>query len=1095
MKTQSPGTQPHLAQRVVAFFIDSRITPLLAVIAVVLGLVAIRDLPREEEPQINVTVIDLFVDLPATPAPEVEQRVCRPLERLLHELPGVEYVYSTSTENRCVTSLRFFVGYAADRAIVEANSKVNANLDMLPLGASKPLLKVRSVDDVPVLTLTLWSRTQDHYLLRRIAAQMCEELKGLEEVGETRIYGGQKREIRVYPDSAALASHQLMLSDVAYSLAQNNYPLKGGAFQAADAEVRVDSAAAFRTAEDVGNSQVRNYDGTIISSVRGALRVKDIAQVADGPGEPDNYVYFTSGKGGQGLPESGRVSPGDFVPAVTLSVSKLPGTGASAVVERVMAKVASQKGRLIPADVQLTVTRDYGYTATEKSNELLFHMGIAVVTVSLLMALVLGWKEAVVVAVAIPVTLALTLASFYFMGYTLNRITLFALIFSIGILVDDPIVDVENIVRYLRDPLNRGRPVKQVVIEAVNEVRSPLILATLAVICAILPMAFVRGMMGPYMRPIPVGASLAMMVSMLVAFVLTPWVAARVLKRVTSDELSSHAEPAESRMTLLYRQIMGSLLGERRHRFLFLGGICALLLLVVSLIPFGGVKVKMLPFDNKNEFQVIVDLPEGSTLERTQAVAREMAATIAGFEEVRDVQVYAGTASPFNFNGLIRRYYLRGSSADADLQVNLVDRHERDQQSHEVARRVRAAIKPVADRYRARITVAEVPPGPPVQQTLVAEIYGPDEAGRRQLVDGLEAILGGTDGVVDIDNCLLRPQRKVLFLVDPEKAALNHIDPEMCSTNLNIALNGRVTGVLHDAREREQVDVRLRLPPAQRSSVEGLLSVPVRGRDMRHVPLGEMMETSETVIDQQISHKNLLPVSYVQADVAGEIESPAYAILRSWDKVGALRPNAGEDPGPDVLFSHQPKDGTRYAIKWDGEMQVTYEVFRDLGLAFAAVLFLIYGLMVAWFESYRVPLIIMSVIPFSLIGILPAHALAGSFFSATSMIGFIAGAGIVVRNSIILVDFIKLRLAQGMLLREAVIDAGAVRFRPMVLTAAAVVAGSAVILLDPIFQGLALSLMAGEVASLLVGRLAVPVLFYMAHEPATAADSTGEVAA
>jgi multidrug efflux pump subunit AcrB len=1109
MKTPVPHDRGNLASRLVALFINSRITPLLALIAVVLGAVAIHSLPREEEPQINVTLIDLFVDLPATPAREVEQRVCRPLEKLLRELPGAEYVYSTSNENKCLVTLRYYVGYAADRAIVEANSKVNANLDVLPAGASKPLIKVRSIDDVPVLTLTLWSEHHDHYSLRRIAAQMDEEIKGVKDVAETRLFGGQKREIRVYPDRAALQANKLMFVDLFYSLNQGNSPAKGGDFRAADAEVRTDSSTAFRTAEDVANAQVRNYDGTIIASIRDPLRVADIATVQDGPGEVTNYVHFTPGKG-----YAGEARMGEFHPAVTLSVAKLPGTSATEVVKGVMAMVDSQQGRLIPADVHLEVTRDYGHTATEKSDELLFHMAIAVVSVSLLIALALGTREAVVVAVAIPVTLALTLGAFYLLGYTLNRITLFALIFSIGILVDDPIVDVENIVRYLRDPKHQGRPITEVVSEAVNEVRSPLILATLAVIFAILPMAFVRGLMGPYMRPIPVGASTAMLLSMGVAFVLTPWVAARVLRHLATtgdatpgpwavrlqerfgpaikhfrafvavfrdDNHGRDGEGTESRLTHLYRRVMEPLLASRRHRMLFLGGIVGLLLLSVALIPTGLLKVKMLPFDNKSEFQVILDMPEGTTLERTQAVAQEMARSLATLEEVRDVEVYAGLAAPFNFNGLIRRYYLRAGSSKADLQVNLVDRHERDLPSHEVAKKARELIKPIAERHQARMAVAEVPPGPPVQQTLVAEIYGPTEEGRRALARSVEDILRGTQGVVDIDDCLLRPQRKLLFKVDPERAAFNHIDPEMCSTNLSIASAGRAAGVLHDPREREQVDVRLQLPESQRSSIDDLLAIPVRGRDFRFVPLGEMMGVEETTIDQRITHKNLQTLLYVQGDVAGEIESPVYAITRVSDRIDALRPNVGENPAPDIYFGNQPPDESRYAIKWDGEMQVTYEVFRDLGLAFAAVLVLIYILMVAWFESYLTPLVIMSVIPFSLVGILPAHVLAGSFFSATSMIGFIAGAGIVVRNSIILVDFIRLRIAEGMPLKEAVIDAGAVRFRPMVLTAAAVVVGSVVILFDPIFQGLALSLMAGEVASLFIGRLAVPVLYYRAY--------------
>jgi multidrug efflux pump subunit AcrB len=1096
-----------MAQRIVTLFINSKITPLAAIIAVLIGVLAIVALPREEEPQINVTIIDLFVDLPATPSREVEQRVSRPLEKILRELPGVEYVYSTSMENRSLVSLRFFVGYPAQQAILEANSKVNANLDVLPTGASKPLIKVRSIDDVPILTLTLWSDKQDHYMLRRIAAQLEEEAKGVKNVGETHLFGGQKREIRVYPDRAAMHANKVMLTDMVFALNQGNYPMTGGNFRTSDDEIRTDSYATYQSLEDVGNTQLKNYDYTIIAAPKSPLRLKDVARIEDGPGEPDQYVYFAYGRGG---PHGDNVpSPGAFRPAVTLSVAKLPGTSANVVAQQVIEKIEAQKGRMIPDDVHLEVTRNYGHTATQKSNELLIHMGIAVISVTLLICFFLGWRGSLVVAIAIPITLALTLSAFYFMGYTLNRITLFALIFSIGILVDDPIVDVENIVRHLRKRENKGRPMAAVVIEAVNEVRKPLILATLAVMVSILPMAFVRGLMGPYMQPIPVGASAAMLISMIVAFVITPWAAVRILKnsvtetgahqsgntdqgikgllvrlfrRCMDTQTSDEDEGTESRMTQFYRRTMNLLLSRRSYQLLFLAVITVLLFCSILLFPSNAVKVKMLPFDNKNEFQVILNMPEGTSLERTNAAIREMARVIAGFEQVRDIEVYAGLASPFNFNGLIRHYYLRGGSTNADLQVNLIDRHDRKEQSHDIAKKVRVAIQPIADRYHAKLKVAEVPPGPPVISTLVAEIYGPDEAGRIRLVKAIDSIFRKTDGVVDIDNCLFHEQKKTVFEVDREKAALNHIDPEMCSQNLNIGVNGRLAGVLHGPREREQVDVRVRLPEAERSSINDILSLPVRGRDLRFIPLGEMITPRNTVIDQQINHKNLLPVSYVYADVAQAIESPAFAIQAVWDKIDALKPNAGSNPGLDIYFANQPFNDTRYSLKWDGEMHVTYEVFRDLGLAFAAALILIYVLMVAWFDSYKTPIIIMAVIPFSLIGILPAHALMGSFFSATSMIGFIAGAGIVVRNSIILVDFIKLRIAQGMPLREAVVDAGAVRFRPMVLTAAAVVAGSSVILFDPIFQGLAISLMAGEGASLLISRAAVPILYFMGNK-------------
>lgn len=1107
----------NLSKRIVAQFIDSKITPLLAIIATLIGLIAIIGLPREEEPQINVTIIDIQVDMAATPASEIEQRACRPLEKLLHELPGSEYVYSTSMENQCLVSLRFYVGYPSSQAITETKAKIDAHKDVLPTGASDPLITVRNIDDVPVMTLTLWSDKVDSYGLRRLAAQLCEEIKSGKDIAEAKVIGGQRREIRVYPDQAALQAHGIMPSDIIYALKQGNYPLTAGHFRFTDQEIASDSLASYVTSEDVGNAELKNYDMNIIAATKSPIRLADIAQVIDGPGEADKYVHFSYGQGAQYELGNSETYRPRFHEAVTITVAKLPGTSATDVTTRVLETLKAQEGRLIPRDVHLEITRNYGFTATEKSNELLWHMGLSVFSVTLLIWFFLGWRESVVVAIAIPVTLALTLSGFYFLGYTLNRITLFALIFSIGILVDDPIVDIENVVRHLRMAENKGKAIINVVIDAVNEVRKPLILATLAVIVAILPMSAVRGLMGPYMRPIPVGATIAMVSSMLVSFIITPWASARWLKssdtthdgshkflndgdlsrwipRALQTAFSSlpfrknehHHQNAEGKLTRLYRHSMTFVIENPLRQWLF--WLVAILLLggAVMLFPAGLVKVKMLPFDNKNEFQVILDLPEGTTLERTDAVAREIARTITGLTNVRDVEVYSGTAAPFNFNGLIRHYYLRSGPSHADIQVNLIDRHERSEQSHDIAKQVRVAILPIANRHSAKLKLAEIPPGPPVQETLVAEIYGPTEAGRNKLADDVERVFRQTDGVVDVDNCRLHEQRKLNFKVDPIKAALNHIDPEMCSDNLAIGLNGRTAGVLHDSREREQVDIKVQLPEAQRSSVEDILSIPVRGRDQRFIPLGEMMNVRESVIDQKYYHKNLLPVSYVLADVAGTIESPGFAIQKVWNQIQALTPNSGQDSAPDMLFTHQPSSGNSYSIKWDGEMHVTYEVFRDLGLAFGVALILIYVLMVGWFNSYRIPMIIMAVIPCSLIGILPAHAFMDTFFSATSMIGFIAGAGIVVRNSIILVDFIQLRMSQGMPLKEAVIDAGTVRFRPMLLTASAVVVGSAVILMDPIFRGMAISLMAGEIASLLIGRALVPISFYMAYARAKA---------
>jgi multidrug efflux pump subunit AcrB len=726
----------------------------------------------------------------------------------------------------------------------------------------------------------------------------------------------------------------------------------------------------------------------------------------------------------------------------------------------------------------VTATRNYGETASEKSNELLLHMMVAILSVAALIWLTLGLRESGIVAIAIPVTLALTLAVFYFYGYTLNRITLFALIFSIGILVDDAIVVVENIARHYRLPENKGRPMLDVAVEAVDEVGNPTILATFAVIAAILPMAFVSGLMGPYMRPIPVGASAAMIFSLLVAFVVTPWASLKLLKREGGHGHGDEAQ-AEGRMTRLYRRVMGRLIHVPVWRYGFLLGVVVLLLGSLSLVGLKLVRVKMLPFDNKSEFQIIVDTPEGTTLEETAALTREIGDYVRSVPEVTDYQMYVGTASPYNFNGLVRHYYLRRGPNVADIQVNLVPKGERSAQSHDIAKRVRPAIQQIAARYNARVKVAEVPPGPPVLQTLVAEVYGPDYARQIEIAQSIRDIFNKTDGVVDVDWYVEDEQPKYRFVVDKEKAALNGVSAEQVAATLQIAVDGMNVGLAHEPREKEDVPITLRLARSERSSVDELKQIKVQGRRGNLVPLGELVRVERQTADRSIYHKNLMPVVYVTADVAGSVESPVYAVFRLNEEIEKLK--LPEGYGLERYVASQPFIADRYTMKWDGEWHITYEVFRDLGLAFAAVMVLIYVLVVGWFQSFKTPFAIMAAIPFSLIGILPAHGLLGAFFTATSMIGFIAGAGIVVRNSIILVDFVELRLKQGMPLAEAVIDAGAVRFRPMMLTAAAVVVGSAVMLFDPIFQGLAISLMAGEVASLLLSRLTVPILYYLSE--------------
>ena len=1032
----------NVTNKIVHYFIDSKLTPLVVIAAVLLGAGAVLLLPREEEPQIVVPMIDVLVQAPGMSAKEVEERVTKPMEKLLWEIPGVEYIYSTSSPGGSMAVVRFLVGQPEEEAIVRLNQKMFANFDIIPPGVSQPLIKPRRIDDVPILALTLHSRRYDHFMLRRIAAQLDDAIKEVPDVSEVTLIGGQRRQVRVQLDAGKLAARNIEIGQLTQRLQAANQQVRAGSFNAANREVLVETGGFLKDTEEVGAVVVGVSAGK-------PVYLRDVATIVDGAEEVSNYVLLND------------------EPAVTIAIAKRKGTNAIKVAEHVLAKVETLKGRVVPGDVDITITRHYGHTAAEKSNELLWHMVIAVVGVSILIGLVLGWRESGVVGVAIPVTLALTLATFYFLGFTLNRITLFALIFSIGILVDDPIVDVENIVRHFRLPKNKGRSLLDVTVEAVNEVRSPLILATLTVIAAILPMGFVGGLMGPYMRPIPIGASAAMVFSMVVAFVVTPWAAYRILRGRSTER---HHEEIDDWTTKLYRRVMAPLIHHPVWQKVFLLIITLLLLGAVAFFPTKMVKVKMLPFDNKSEFQLIVDMDEGTPLEQTARVARELASAMREEPEVTDCEVYVGTAAPFNFNGLVRHYYLRHGSNVADIQVNLAGKHDRKTQSHAIAKRIRPKVEAIAAKYAARVKIAEVPPGPPVLQTLVAEIYGPDYRQQIEIAGQVREIFRTTPGVVDTDWYMEAAQRKLVFRIDHEKAALHGINAAEISQTLRIAEDGLPAGLLHQANEKEDVAIVVRLPESARSTIADLLTLKIHG-----VALGELVKVEEAIADHSIYHKNLQPVVYVTGDVGGAEESPVYAILKLDKRIEKL--------GLEILTTHQPVTTEKPIMKWDGEWHITFEVFRDMGAAFGVVLILIYVLVVGWFRSFKTPLIIMAAIPFSLVGILPAHWAMGAFFTATSMIGFIAGAGIVVRNSIILVDFIELRVAEGMPLAEAVIDAGAVRFRPMMLTAAAVVVGASVILFDPIFQGLAIALMAGEIASLLISRMAVPVIYYTANKP------------
>jgi multidrug efflux pump subunit AcrB len=1065
---------PHslgMAGRLAGSFIHSKLTPLIIIASVLAGLFAVVMLPREEEPQIKVPMVDVMVAMPGATAREVEERVTRPMEKLLWEIPGVEYVYSTSSPGQSLVIVRFKVGFDTEEALVRLNQKLQSNFDIIPKGVGVPLIKARSIDDVPVMALTLHSAEMDPVALRRLAAEVEDRLKAVESVSETVLIGGEKRRVQVDVDPARLAARQLSLAGVVPVIQQANRETRAGTIVTGNEEIIIESGAFLQSVEDVGNIVLGVFQGR-------PVYLREVATITDGGGDASQYVFHG---------EPGRRDEN----AVTISIAKRAGTGATQLTDEILERVEELKGWLIPASVGVTVTRNYGDTAAEKSNELLYHMGIAVVSVSLLILFALGRRESLVVAIAIPSTLALTLLVFYLYGFTLNRITLFALIFSIGILVDDAIVVVENIVRHQRMKQNEGRSRYTVAVEAVAEVGNPTILATLAVIAAILPMAFVGGLMGPYMRPIPIGATAAMIFSLLIAFMVTPWAGVRLLKNT-----GSHDDEREGFLTRGYRAMMRPLIHHTWSRWTFLIVITLMLLGSMALVGIGFVKVKMLPFDNKSEFQVILNMPEGSSLEQTAAVAREMAAAVAKEEEVLDYQVYAGTSGPYNFNGLVRHYFLRTGSRVADIQVNLLPKHDRKASSHDIAKRVRPRLVEIANRYKATVALAEVPPGPPVLQTLVAEIYGPDREVREKLAREVRAIFESTEGVVDVDWYLEADQKRMRFLIDKEKAALSGISAATITQTLQIATGGMPVDLMHLSSEKEPVEVVLQMPRSSRANPSDLLSLRVRSGDANAlpenavqgpvaplVPLGELVSIREEIIDKSIYHKNLLPVTYVTADVAGEQESPAYAIFAMNEKLAALdaREFGGTAAVLPIYNASMPKSSDQPSLKWDGEWHITLEVFRDLGIAFGACLVLIYVLMVGWFKSFLTPLIVMVAIPFSLVGIMPAHGFMDAFFTATSMIGFMAGGGIVVRNSIILVDFIEQRLREGWALEDAVVDAGAVRFRPMLLTALAVVVGASVILADPIFQGLAISLMAGEIASLFISRMAVPVLYFMAY--------------
>ena len=1050
-----------IAGRVARAFLRSKLTPLVTLASLAVGLLAIVATPREEEPQISVPMIDVMLGLPGATPTETENLLVRPVERRMYELSGVEHVYSTAGDGFALVTVRFRVGEDQQQSVVKVHAKLFSALNEAPPGATPPLVKPRSIDDVPMLALTLHSARYSSNELRQMALRLEDEIRTVPDVAETSVIGGQPRQIRVALLPAQMAANGVTPGAVAQALQAGNARLQAGEFATGNQVYLLRVGAPLETAADVGS---------VVVSSREAVPVylRDVARISEEYGEHEDYVSHAA-------EQSGSES------AVTIVIAKRHGANATSVAHAVLDRVDAARARLLPADVGTTITRDYGETAREKATELILHLGIATLSVTILVGLVLGWREALVVLVAVPVTLALTLFAYYALGYTLNRITLFALIFSIGILVDDAIVVVENIYRHL---VMGDRSPEVAAIEGVDEVGNPTILATFTVIAAILPMAFVSGLMGPYMRPIPVGASVAMLASLAVAFIITPYVALRLLRGhvpaaagegATAPAAAPHAgAPAPGRFAPFYGRLMERLMSDRRRRMGFYGAVVALLVLSVGLVGLRIVSLKMLPFDNKSEFQVILDLPEGTTLETSAALAAEVGSYLRTVPEVESTQLYAGTAAPFNFSGLVRHYFLRRGANVADVQVNLQPKGDRSRQSHAIAVAVRPHVDSIAARYRASAKIAEIPPGPPVLSTLVAEIYAADDAARLEAAGRVKAVFEATPGVVDVDWTTEAPQPQRNLRIDRARAAAAGASVDQLTQAVALGLSGRGVGLATLPSAREGVAIVPRLAYEDRSSVEALLALPVATASGPQ-PLGRFVSVDTERRESARFRKDLRPVIYVTGDVAGSIESPVYAILAMNRQLDTVRVAGAEIKRYNAV---QPEHLDETALKWDGEWQITIEVFRDLGVAFAGALLLIYVLVVGWFQSFKVPLVIMAPIPLTLIGILPGHALSGAFFTATSMIGMIALAGIIVRNSILLVDFIQLAEARGASLRAAVIEAGTVRFRPIALTAAAVVVGGLVMVLDPIFQGLAVALMSGAVVATLLTMVVVPLLYW-----------------
>jgi len=1064
----APPVHEGAVQRLVRVFVTGPLSPVLLIVAAVAGAVAVWSTPREEDPQIVVPMADVFVAFPGASAEEVEQLVATPLEKLLWQVQGVEHVYSIARRDGAVVMVRFFVGEDRERALVRVQSQIDGHRDEVPPGVTGWVVRPVDIDDVPIVSLTLWSETMDDAGLRRVAEELAARLDSTPDLSRTEVTGGRPREVRVEADPEALAAHGLSLLEVAGALQAADATLTAGAFDRADRRFSVVAGPFVGSSLEVEQLVVGAYEGR-------PVQLRDVARVVDGPREAVAFVRLTFGSAGGAPP---GIAPGTRVPAVTLAFAKKRGTNAVGVAEETVARARALEREILPTGVHLLVTRNYGETANEKVNELLRELALAIVTVTGLVAFALGWREAVIVAAAVPITFALTLLVNLLAGYTINRVTLFALVLVLGLVCDDPIVDVENIHRHLA--ARRLRPL-EAVLAAVSEVRPPVIVATLAVVLSFLPMFFITGMMGPYMRPMALNVPVAMGMSLLVAFTITPWMAYRWLR--AEREGNQQAGGEGGRFVTVYRRFLGMFLDRRAARWLMAGALLALLLGAMSLFASGAIPLKMLPYDNKSELQVVLDLPEGATLEATDAVVRELERYLATVPEVTDFESYVGTASPIDFNGLVRRYGLRRAPNLADVRINLVGKAHRAQQSHAIGLRLRRDLEAIAGRHGAALKIVEVPPGPPVLATLVAEVRGPASIPYDGLIAAARDLgrrLVSQARLVDVDDLAETEHPRLDFLLDKEKAALHGVATTDVVRSLRLALAGADAATVHEPHERTPLRLVVRLDRGRRSGAAELSRLQVKGRGGSLVPLAELGDFVERVEDQPIFHKDLERVVYVTADVAGR--PPVDAIL-------TMERELADRPLP-------PGVGAEWA--GEGEWKITVDVFRDLGIAFAAALVGIYVLLVVETRSFAMPLLMMIAIPLGAIGIAPGfwllNLVAGDivggypdpvWFTATAMIGMIALAGIVVRNAIILIDFIRTREQAGVPLAEAIADSGAQRLRPIVLTAGAALLGAWPITLDPIFSGLAWSLIFGLLASTAFTLVVVPVAYFALRQRAS----------